>query len=351
MSSRKWELWLAVAIPVTAVIIDFLIRSTLLALGAGLVAAGVLIFTARIYQRVRQSLEAIQQDQAVGGYTTAIEKLGSKRLQVRIGGVYALERVALDSPRDHPAVMEVLADFIREHSREKWPPRALELAADDELELAPDDDWDTRTTRPDVQAAVTVIGRRNHRNDCRPVNLNRADLTAADLTDAQLSDARLSDADLANAYLANADLGDAQLARANLTNAGLIRANLQDANLCAANLTNADLLEANLARANLTDAQLVRANLTSANLAGADLTDAQLVRANLTNANLTSANLAGADLTDAQLVRANLTNANLTNANLTNALWPRDSPVPKGWALKSGSRRLGRTSADTGNPG
>ena len=54
-------------------------------------------------------------------YTKAIEQLGSDKLDVRIGGIYALERVARDSARDHPTVMEVLTAFIREHSREQWP--------------------------------------------------------------------------------------------------------------------------------------------------------------------------------------------------------------------------------------
>ena len=55
-------------------------------------------------------------------YTKAIKRSALKKLDVRIGGVYALERIARDSARDHPTVMEVLGAFIREHSREQWPP-------------------------------------------------------------------------------------------------------------------------------------------------------------------------------------------------------------------------------------
>jgi uncharacterized protein YjbI with pentapeptide repeats len=330
-SLQKWGLWRADAIAVTAVIVDLLIRSILLALGAALFAARALIFTVRSCRRARQSLEVTQQDRVTGSYTKAIGKLGSKRLGARIGGVYALERIALGSPRDHPTVMEVLAAFIRKHSREKRP----------SPELAADDDRNARTTRPDVQAAVTVIGRRNHGNDCQAVNLNRSDLTAADLTNAQLTAAQLCAADLTSADLTSANLPNGNLTNANLTDANLVRANLRGANLYVAELTDADLTDtdltnANLTSANLTSAQLVRANLTEANLVCTDLTDAQLVRANLTDANLRG---------------ANLTNANLTNANLTNALWPRESPTPKGWSLKSGSGRLGRASPDTGNPG
>jgi uncharacterized protein YjbI with pentapeptide repeats len=350
-SLRKWGLWLAVAIPVTGVIIDLLIRSTLLAVGVGLFAAGALIFRARSYPRARQSLEATQQGRVTGGQTKAIGKLGSKSLEARIGGVHALERMALGSPRDHPTVMEVLAAFICERSHEKWPP----------LELAADDDRNARTTRPDVQAAVKVIGRRNHRNDCKPVNLNGADLTAANLTNANLTNAQLCAVQLTNANLTSVDLADANLVRANLADANLVRAYLRGANLCDSDLTSADLTSANLSNADLTNVPLVRADLTNANLACANLADAQFIRANLTNANLIYANLAeaqlvGANLTNANLrgadlTNANLTNAKLTNANLTNALWPRESPMPKGWALRSGSRRLQRDIADTGNPG
>ena len=51
-------------------------------------------------------------------YTRVIGQLGSDKLDVRIGGIYALERIARDSAIDHPTVMEVLAAFIREHSQE-----------------------------------------------------------------------------------------------------------------------------------------------------------------------------------------------------------------------------------------
>jgi hypothetical protein len=49
--------------------------------------------------------------------TKAIEQLGPGKLDVRIGGIYAPKRIACDSPRDHPTVLEVLAAFIREHPR------------------------------------------------------------------------------------------------------------------------------------------------------------------------------------------------------------------------------------------
>ena len=131
-------------------------------------------------------------------YTKAIEQLGSDKLDVRIGGIYALERIAWDSARDHPTVMEVLAAFIREHSREQWAPPG------------PDGAEPGRSPRPDVQAAITVVARRDARHDFRPVDLTGADLTGADIRwPADLSSARLDGACLDAANLHGARLREA----------------------------------------------------------------------------------------------------------------------------------------------
>ena len=259
-------------------------RGRLLTLGAGLFAAGALVFTARNFtlsrstvELTRRTFELTEQGQVTDRYTKAIGQLGSKKLDVRIGGIYALERIARDSARDHPTVMEVLTAFVREHSDEQWP---LPDPGTDALPL--------RTTRPDVQAALTVVGRRDAKRDIRQI-------------------------DLAGAYL-----GVAKLA---------------GANLAGANLFFTDFDAADLTGANLTRASFVGANLANTNLIGADLADARLISANLGGANLTEANLAG---------------ANLTRASLTRARWPGDTAVPEGWKLDTGSGLLERVRTDSG---
>src|SRR5271165_3388485 len=139
-------------------------RGRLLTLGAGLFAAGALVFTARNFTLSRRTFELTEQGQVTDRYTKAIGQLGSDKLDVRIGGIYALERIARDSARDHPAGMEVLTAFIREHSHKEWPP-----PGPDGEELVP-------SPRPDVQAAVTVAGRRDAKRDIRRINLVGADL-------------------------------------------------------------------------------------------------------------------------------------------------------------------------------
>jgi|GraSoiStandDraft_27_1057306.scaffolds.fasta_scaffold110291_2 hypothetical protein len=187
-------------------------RGRLLALGAGLLAAGALAFTAR-------NIALSRQGRLTGRYAKAVEQLGSAELDVRIGGIHALERVARDTPGDHPAVMEMLAAFIREHSRPQWPPSD------------PGGQVRERSLRPDVQAAMTAVGRRLAERDTGPVDLARADLTGADL---------------AGADLAGADLGGARLTGADLSGADLTGASLADTDLTGADLTGTDLTRAEL---------------------------------------------------------------------------------------------------------
>jgi hypothetical protein len=51
--------------------------------------------------------------------TRAVDQLANDTVDVRLGGLYALERVAHDSYQDRPAVTSILTAFVRTHS--PWP--------------------------------------------------------------------------------------------------------------------------------------------------------------------------------------------------------------------------------------
>jgi hypothetical protein len=254
-------------------------RGRLVALGAGLFAAGALVYTGRNFALSRQG-------QVTDRYTKAIEQLGSDKLDVRVGGIYALERIARDSPWDHPTIMEVLAVFIRDRSREQWAPAVSAVEPTE------------RTPRPDIQAALTVIGRRNPRHDHQTIDLHGAILGGADLHGANLTGARL----------------------------------------LYTNLTGADL-----SRANLTGARLVRAWLAEANLTGANLTGAYLDFALLDGARLFHTDLRGAWLNNTDLAAAEF-----LDPDLTGAIWSPDKVAPDGWQLDA-LLRLKRSEPSSGD--
>jgi hypothetical protein len=187
----------------------------------GTVIVGVAGFWANV-RNTNKITKLTEQGQLTDRYSKAVEQLGSDKLDVRIGGIYALERIAHDSPRDHPTVMEVLAAFVRENSREPLRPSSRAESGDDRPEP-----W----IRPDVQAAVTVIGRRNPEHDSQPVDLRLANLGGADLAGADLRGVILGGADLRDANLRGADLRGADLWTADLRGAYLRGVNLHGADL------------------------------------------------------------------------------------------------------------------------
>ena len=321
------------------------VRSQLLTLGASVFAAAALIFTARNFVLSRQTFNLTEQGQVTDRYTRAIEQLGSDKLDVRIGGIYALERIAHDSTKDHTTVMEVLAAFIREHSHEPRPQRNPGSAASE------------RSIRPDVQAAVTVIGRRIIADGSAPIDLRRADLSGAEIGGADLRNANLRWSNLTGVFANQADLSEAHLRGADLT-----KVDFSGATLDGASFTDAKLPEAFMPRAHLHGSHFQKADLTRAHLIGATMTGALCRGANFTGANLSGASLSGADLADANMREANLTNADFTGADLTHAdlstatmtgtifddanmseVWfsPHVTP-PLGWAVDSHTGRLTR---------
>jgi uncharacterized protein YjbI with pentapeptide repeats len=231
-----------------------------------------------------QTLRLTEDGKITERYSKAIELLGSDNLAMRIGGIYALERIARDSQKDHWTVMEALCAFIRDESNKvattaqaaEQPPTSEN---GDKQATDSKNDTEQPKLRSDIQIALTVIGRRSwvdeEKEQGLSLDLSGADLTGADLTGADLTGADLNEADLSHAILIRATLYDAKLSEANLSGASLTGAYLSGAYLRKADLNKADLTEADLSRANLTEANLSEANLSEANLSGADLTGAE----------------------------------------------------------------------------
>ena len=181
-------------------------------------------------------------------FTRAIDQLGSENMAVRLGGIYALERIAKDSDKDHWQVMEVLTAYVRENAGFKGE-YAGGVPVSDELELA-----------TDIQAILTVQGRRNANYD-KPgqyLDLRRTNLGRANLADANLQSANLADTNLQGAYLADTNLQGAYLAGTNLQKTYLIGANLQGADLNGANLRDAHGLTKEQLESARTDDKTVR---------------------------------------------------------------------------------------------
>jgi TIR domain-containing protein/pentapeptide repeat protein len=192
----------------------------------------------------RSDKEGDAPDGAQPHFTDAINQLGSDNKAVRIGGIFALERIARESALDRSAIAYTLATFVRESQpaaaiREPGYIAMLKIRA------------------PDVQAAMDVL--------CRsPLCDDRVNASNADLRDLNRTDLRL---DLSRTDLRRASLAGARLDGVNLWGTRLEGANLRDAHLRCAGLS-----DANLGRLDPKG----KVFKYGADLSGADLTDAYL---------------------------------------------------------------------------
>lgn len=220
-------------------------------------------------------------------------------IEVRVGAILSLERIAEDSERDHISIMEVLCAYIRQNAAGPDMPMPPDLQGPIterwQLHLG----WEAwqawaaqfrSAPRLDLDVAHRVISKRPQRR----------------IRYEEVLDRRLN--------LQNVDLSGLVLQDSDLTRADLRNAKLQGAVLTGAELQGADLGSARLQGAVLRDAKLQGADLKDAELQGADLWGAELQGANLEGAKLQGANLEGAELQGANLIRAELQGANLWGA-------------------------------------
>src|SRR5207253_608372 len=154
-----------------------------------------LYFTWKNARTSQETLRVTEEGKLTERFSKAVEMLGSEKLDVRLGGIYALERIASDSQKDHWTVMEVLTAFVREHSKVVNPTL-------DDIDRAKWQDMESDNNpvvSTDIQAIMTVIGRRKWRNEEEPHQ--RLDLRGTDLRGAVPSGAHLEGASLSNSRL------------------------------------------------------------------------------------------------------------------------------------------------------
>jgi hypothetical protein len=242
------------------------VRSTLLQLTAGLL---VIAGAAATWRQVNVNREG----QITERFTRAIEQVGSDNVDVRIGAIYALERIAKNSPTDRNTVQFILGAFVRNHA--PWHVGAPD-GPDHPTPTIEDRPW-LQILAPDIQAAVGVLSRRHPFPNAR----------------GKFPEPRSAYPDGAKLYLSRVDLRGLQLYRARLINTQLRYANLARSWLQGTWLNRSDLKSADLRRSHLQETSFVDANLNFAYLSGANLQDADLRGADLRGADLRDANLTG----------------------------------------------------------
>ena len=214
----------------------------------GFVVAGMFALPFAFWRSLvaQRQADTTQQSLLNERYQQGAEMLGSKVFSARLGGIYALSRLATECPEQYQVqVLQLLCSFARNPPEDK----------DVEISWVPDE-LEFRGLRTDVQEVMTAI------SDCHKSRLTfegganfELDLKGAELSGLQLENADLSGADLAGSDLCNAQLHGADLSGVKCWDTNLSCANLRCANLSGAFLGRTDFRDTRLRSATLSGAK------------------------------------------------------------------------------------------------
>jgi uncharacterized protein YjbI with pentapeptide repeats len=296
-------------------------------------------------------------------------------IEVRLGGVYALERVAGQSDNDYRAIVEVLAAYVRQNAGPAEEPEAAGIARvaepeDPEVETPREREarleaiearakalreWGERlrekgaarwAARPDVGAALTALERRpmarrlamegwpeqaleapprlKPDEPCTPERGAAIRAAWAEVRDAAAALGRAGWApDLCGANAQGVSHDGADWRRMRLDGARLDGASLQEAKLRFASASRASFAGADLFSSELSFAELAGADFTGGVLNEARLQGSDLAFAIMDCGWLVNARLDGTDLGHARLQHAAARNVTLLGAEAPSADFTR----------------------------
>ena len=251
---------------------------------AALVALPLAVWRSKVAERqasaAQRQADTAQQNLLNERYQRGAEMLGSDVLAVRLGGIYALQRLAQEHPKQyHIQIMRLFCSFVRNPTVDGNRETGLANHETGEFAETQEDDGGVRP-RQDVEAVMEAIAARSKIG----IELERAPEFQLDLRDAKLR--------------------------------GLNLMNFREVNLSWTNLSFADMSRVNMRP--LTDMSWIHAvsvNLSGACLADVNLSVTQFIGADLSGTLLHGANLSGAVFSD----RNKDTPCRLTQAQLDSA--------------------------------
>ncbi len=158
-------------------------------------------------QNLSDQLRLGEQAQITDRFTKAIEQLGSKETSIRLGAIYALERIGFDSVRDVQAIIEILAAFVRNNCAR--PSGNLQSEASIDTSLA-----------SDVLAAIKVLirvknidGVETRKVDLRNCHLPNLELDNITVRGFELNGSDLSGQSFRDVRFVNCEFDDANFSK------------------------------------------------------------------------------------------------------------------------------------------
>lgn len=259
-----------------------------------------------------RTLEVTEQRQVTDRFYKAVELLESETTDVRMGALFALERIGQDSDRDYHQVMFIIAAYVRQRAG---------LRDDQFLEPRSS----SHPVTEDIQCALTILGRRSKTHltiEELPIDLSETDLTKAKLHNANFAGTLFRGCILNESTFDGGTFEGADFSGADAIGARFDRCFLSEADFRGANLSHATFIDFEVRQSSSWRGyQIARMNGA---FDGVDLMDATLDKTKL-------------------FVEDISTCKGLTRTEIANAYVGQETHVPPAFA--SSARRLKETYA------
>jgi uncharacterized protein YjbI with pentapeptide repeats len=193
-------------------------------------------------------------------------------VEARLGALYSLERLLSESEKDQRSILETLCAYVRENSTFEVPDDEGEAQEFLRGNLPP-----KPLRRADVQAAITIVGRRPEAVRARASREGwRLDFRNSNLTSYDFSRLNYDRADFGNSFV-----NGAKMARGSFMDCIFVKTFMRSCKMTGAcfrsslfdscDLTNAEIDSTHFRKAKFVMTDLRRAKVTSLGLEGADL--------------------------------------------------------------------------------
>lgn len=222
-------------------------------------------------------------------------------IEVRLGAIYLLEKLAREHEQLHWPIMEILCAYVRENAGGPRP-------------------YSYRKPRVDIQAAITVIGRRSvsqlnwernlRQNDERRKNYR------IDISNCHLAGAKFDGLNFRHAILSKSCLNNVTMESAHFESADLSNTLLEGASLSGGYFENTKFLYAHLTGSSVFNAHLEGALFWYTYCEGLDFMGAYVDRVDFHHASLQGADFLNVDLGRANFHFADVEDARIDGANL-----------------------------------
>lgn len=307
---------------------DLVLAATTL-VGALIGLAGYLLLAVRTNAIQRQT-DLQHEAQITDRFTKAIEQLGHDKIAVRLGAIYALERVAKDSERDFATIIETLAAYVRERVPRQKPNAFDEpdVCSADVLDAELDERKGVRVSI-DVAATISVLarsipntsilrtGEQIRRVDLRNVSLVGLDLPGANLSgfrfdNSDLSYANLSEANLTSSSFRGIEFRGGNLERSTLNSANFSRSDLREANFSSIQCEGANFRYSQFSETEFEGSQIKNSDFHTAKIMACGFVLMEFVDCDFDDTSFSDAYLSGTTFVDCSLIEGDFEGATLS---------------------------------------